>query len=164
MSIYMQYGGIGGGPTTAPGRAFEIKDFSFDVENPTTIGSATGGAGAGKTKFNEFSIGKKVDSGPPVFRRHQIIVTKPTDVWSHGLSLQRRKLDVSIVFVNPSGSRHTLNLSGAVITDIKPSSVQHSGNGELTRYEKLTLVFSEYDFNGLPNAPIHLGFLRPQPL
>jgi hypothetical protein len=24
------------------------------VENPTTIGSATGGAGAGKIKFNEF--------------------------------------------------------------------------------------------------------------
>jgi hypothetical protein len=30
--------------------AFEIKDFSFGVENPTTIGSATGGAGAGKIK------------------------------------------------------------------------------------------------------------------
>jgi hypothetical protein len=29
----------------------EIKDFSFGVENPTTIGSATGGAGAGKIKF-----------------------------------------------------------------------------------------------------------------
>lgn len=28
-------------------RAFEIKDFSFGIENPTTIGSATGGAGAG---------------------------------------------------------------------------------------------------------------------
>lgn len=27
-------------------------DFSFGVENPTTIGSATGGAGAGKIKFN----------------------------------------------------------------------------------------------------------------
>ena len=38
--------------------AFEIKDFSFGVENPTTIGSATGGAGAGKIKFNEFEIKK----------------------------------------------------------------------------------------------------------
>jgi hypothetical protein len=34
------------------GPAFEIKDFSFSVENPTTIGSATGGAGAGKVEFN----------------------------------------------------------------------------------------------------------------
>src|SRR5262245_36848622 len=28
-------------------KAFEIKDFSFSVENPSTIGSATSGAGAG---------------------------------------------------------------------------------------------------------------------
>src|SRR5262245_6539865 len=31
-----------------------FRDFSFGLENPTTIGSATGGAGAGKIKFNEF--------------------------------------------------------------------------------------------------------------
>ena len=36
---------------------FEIKDFSFGVENPTTIGSAAGGGGAGKIKFNEFTFG-----------------------------------------------------------------------------------------------------------
>ena len=47
--------------------AFEIKDFSFDIENPTTIGSATSGAGAGKIKFNEFTITKTTDSASPVF-------------------------------------------------------------------------------------------------
>ena len=47
--------------------AFEIKDFSFGVENPTTIGSATGGAGAGKIKFNEFTIKKTTDSASPLF-------------------------------------------------------------------------------------------------
>jgi len=36
--------------------AFEIGEWSFDVENPTTIGSATGGAGAGKAEFAEFEI------------------------------------------------------------------------------------------------------------
>lgn len=35
--------------TTGSGKA-------FGVENPTTIGSATGGAGAGKIKFNEFQV------------------------------------------------------------------------------------------------------------
>ena len=50
----------------------EIKDvivvdsFSFGVENPTTIGSATGGAGAGKIKFNEFQIKKTIDNASPV--------------------------------------------------------------------------------------------------
>ena len=58
--------------TAQPGMA-EIKDvivvdsFSLGVENPTTIGSATGGAGAGKVKFNEFQIKKTTDNASPAF-------------------------------------------------------------------------------------------------
>jgi len=51
------------------GSVFEIRDFSFGVENPTTIGSATGGAGAGKVKFNEFTIKKTIDKASPAFFR-----------------------------------------------------------------------------------------------
>ena len=40
----------------------EIKTFEFGAENPTTIGSATGGAGAGKFKLNPFKITKDVDT------------------------------------------------------------------------------------------------------
>src|SRR2546422_11006287 len=54
------------GPNGSP-CLFEIKDFSFGVENPTTIGSATGGAGAGKVKFNEFTIKKTTDKASPLF-------------------------------------------------------------------------------------------------
>jgi len=46
-------------------KAFEIKDFSFGVENPTTIGSATKGAGAGKIKLNELTIRKTTDTASP---------------------------------------------------------------------------------------------------
>jgi hypothetical protein len=37
---------------------FETKDFSVGVESPKSIGSTTGGAGAGKIKFGEFNIVK----------------------------------------------------------------------------------------------------------
>jgi type VI protein secretion system component Hcp len=57
-SFFMKYG------------AFEIKDFSFDVENPATIGSATKGAGGGKAKFNEFNIKKTTDSASALFFRN----------------------------------------------------------------------------------------------
>jgi type VI secretion system secreted protein Hcp len=43
----------------------EIKTFEFGAENPTTIGSATGGAGAGKFKLNPFKITKDVDTSSP---------------------------------------------------------------------------------------------------
>jgi len=50
-----------------PNPAFEINTWSFAIENPTTIGSATSGAGGGKAKLNEFSIKKIIDSASPAF-------------------------------------------------------------------------------------------------
>lgn len=46
--------------------AIVVESFSWGAENPTTIGSATGGAGAGKIKFNELHINKKVDRASPL--------------------------------------------------------------------------------------------------
>ena len=46
-------------------KQIELDDFHFDVENPATIGSATGGAGAGKVKFNTFTITKRTDASTP---------------------------------------------------------------------------------------------------
>ena len=46
---------------------FEIKDFSFGVENKATVGSATSGAGGGKVQFNEFTIKKTTDSASTLF-------------------------------------------------------------------------------------------------
>jgi len=46
-----------------------IFGFSLGASNPTTIGSATGGAGAGKVKFKEFTIKKTIDKASPAFFR-----------------------------------------------------------------------------------------------
>jgi len=51
----------------AKNKWFEIKEFSFGIENKATLGSATGGAGAGKVQFNEFSIKKTVDLASAAF-------------------------------------------------------------------------------------------------
>jgi type VI secretion system secreted protein Hcp len=56
-----------GSITFDDGSSFEIKNFSLGVENETAIGSATGGAGAGKIKFNEFTIKKTSDQASPAF-------------------------------------------------------------------------------------------------
>ena len=55
---------------TDPKPAFEIKEWGFSVENKTTIGSATGGAGGGKAEFPAFTIKKLVDSASPNFFRN----------------------------------------------------------------------------------------------
>ena len=46
--------------------AIEVQAFAFGIENPTTIGSTSGGAGAGKAKFDELAITKSVDTASPI--------------------------------------------------------------------------------------------------
>ena len=46
-------------------KAFEIYSFSWGASNPTTIGSATAGAGGGKVSISSFNIMKKTDSASP---------------------------------------------------------------------------------------------------
>ncbi len=46
--------------------AIVVESFAWGAETPTTIGSATGGAGAGKIAFNELHITKKVDRASPL--------------------------------------------------------------------------------------------------
>ncbi|HEX4771849.1 MAG TPA: type VI secretion system tube protein Hcp [Bryobacteraceae bacterium] len=45
--------------------AIEISEFSFGITQAETSGSATSGAGAGKAKFDEFTIKKVVDKSSP---------------------------------------------------------------------------------------------------
>jgi len=55
------------GDSTVPGHEGEIEllGVSFRVTNPTTIGSATGGAGTGKASFSEIVVTKRVDKASP---------------------------------------------------------------------------------------------------
>jgi len=47
---------------------FEISAWSFGANNPLSMGSATGGAGAGKVNFDSFTVTKVIDSASaPLF-------------------------------------------------------------------------------------------------
>jgi len=66
--IYMNCPNFTKGGESSKGRDWiELQSFSFGSSNSSTIGSATGGAGAGKVKFNEFTIKKTTDSASPNF-------------------------------------------------------------------------------------------------
>jgi type VI secretion system secreted protein Hcp len=58
------------GMITQFGQVFEIKDYSFDIEQTYNLGSQSGGAGAGKVTFNPFSITRAIDRASPVFFEH----------------------------------------------------------------------------------------------
>jgi type VI secretion system secreted protein Hcp len=58
--------------------AWEINSFSFGAENNVNVGSMSGGGGAGKTTFKEFTITKQTDSASPkIF--HNLCIGKHFD-------------------------------------------------------------------------------------
>jgi type VI secretion system secreted protein Hcp len=46
-------------------KAFDLKSFSLDVENPCSIGSGGGGGGTGRAKLNPFKVTKWTDNCSP---------------------------------------------------------------------------------------------------
>jgi len=57
------------GPSTIQPGAIELTSFSWGASNPTTIGSATGGSGAGKARVSEIVITKSADVTSPTLMR-----------------------------------------------------------------------------------------------
>ena len=119
---------------------FEIKDFSFGVENPTTIGSATGGAGAGKVKFNEFTIKKTSDRASPSFFKNCVAGAHYKKV---------------VLIVRKAGSTQTdyLIISDAMISSAR---VAWSGPGDEGPEESITFVYDnvaiQYNPQGNPQG------------
>lgn len=93
----------------------EIQSFSFDVENPTTIGSATGGAGAGKIKFNAFQVTRNIDRATPkVFQNlcsgaHYKTVTISLRKAGASQSVEYMRMEFNTVF----GTKLAIVLSGS---------------------------------------------------
>jgi type VI secretion system secreted protein Hcp len=66
-AYFLKIDGIDGESTDANHAGqIEINSWSFGVSNASTIGSATGGAGAGKAKFQDFHVTKRIDKATPL--------------------------------------------------------------------------------------------------
>src|SRR5437588_9526927 len=112
-------------------KAFEIKDFSCGVENPTTIGSATGGAGAGKIKFNEFTIKKSSDQASPWFFFNSCVGSHYKNVY-----IEMRKAGGDIA----SAGKAFLQFRFGVVFTTK---IDWSGPGDEGPEESITFVYGK---------------------
>jgi len=112
--------------------AFEMKDFSFGVENPTTIGSASTGAGAGKIKFNEFTIKKTTDKASPCFFKNSCIGTHYPAV---NIAMRKAGGDP-----NAAGKPFLIFKFGTVFT----TKIDWSGPGDEGPEESITFVYGQF--------------------
>lgn len=106
--------------------AVVVDSFSWNPESPTTIGSATGGASAGKVKFNEFQITKSVDRSSPVFFKQMA---------------KGAHFKTAVLTLRKSGEKEpymTYTLDTVFITKI-----DHGGGSPEVATEKITFVFGK---------------------
>ena len=122
-------------------KAFEIKDFSFGIENPTTIGSATGGAGAGKIKFNEFTIKRTTDKASPLFFKNCCVGAHYDTV-----TIAIRKAGGSAA----TPDREYLRFSFSTVFTTK---IDWSGPGDEGPEESITFVFGKLAVKFTPPEP-----------
>ena len=56
-----------------PAMTLNLDSYQFGFENPTTIGSATGGAGAGKAKFDDLIVSARLSDASPQLLKALVI-------------------------------------------------------------------------------------------
>jgi type VI secretion system Hcp family effector len=96
----------------------EVKSFTWGVENTSTPGSATGGAGAGKAKFQDAVISKEVDAkvSPVLFQ----LLTQGEHL--DGVTIEFRKSGGAPGPAGPTGEAWiTLKLSMVFVTQLEQS-------------------------------------------
>jgi type VI secretion system secreted protein Hcp len=108
----------------------QLKSFSFDVENATTVGSATGGAGAGKAKLGELTVEKNVDSTTP-----QLLQRLAQGSHFAGIEIVARK-------AGGAGAAPAANPTSYYFSMAFPTSQEQSGDaGDDAPQEKLTFAY-----------------------
>lgn len=67
VDAFLKIEGVPGESTDTKHKGeIEVLSFSWGISNTTTIGSATGGAGAGKASVHDISVTKYIDTASPV--------------------------------------------------------------------------------------------------
>lgn len=92
----------------------QMTKFSFEIDNVTSIGSQSSGAGAGKVKFNGLKITKEVDSASP-------LLFAMCCSGAHGPTATLSLVKPTGTGKEPSGAYVTYDMTTIFITDIVTS-------------------------------------------
>jgi type VI secretion system secreted protein Hcp len=149
-NTFLKLDGIKGEATDKQHKGeIEISSFSWGVSNASSIGSATGGAGAGKTSIQSFTIMKVLDKTSPLLLQAA----------ASGKHIKSAEL----VFARKAGGtqRDYLYIK---MEDVLISSVQTQGSGKNgLPQESVTFNFQKAEEilisgNGRPQATVKLNF------
>ncbi len=134
-----------------PYKAIEITSFSFGIENSTTIGSSSAGAGSGKAVLGKFTIEKLTDNCTPDFfiacgtgghytKAHLVLRKVGGSNAGATVKVDFIKYDFSLVFVTK------LDWKGAKDDEAPSETIEFA-------YGALKITYTPQDKNGNPITP-----------
>jgi type VI secretion system secreted protein Hcp len=128
MPIYMIISGMNGGVTlNGDTNAFLIDSFNWGLTNDMSIGSASGGAGAGKAKFNPLTVTKKLSAGSVALL---LAVAKTQDI-----------PELTIAVIKDDGAKQ---MEEIVFKTVFVTSYQQSDDAGSPIEESLIMQFGEF--------------------
>ena len=137
VDAFLKLDGIDGEATD---RAFEkwieVSSFSFGVSNPTTLSSATGGAGAGKAQFQDFHFTSDLNKASP-----KIMLSCATGQHIKKAQLYCRKA---------GGEQSSQVFLKYELQDCLVSSYQTGGSGGAMPTDQFSLNFAKIEFSDSP--------------
>ena len=140
VDAFLKLDGIDG---ESQDRAFEkwieVSSFSFGVSNPTTISSATGGAGAGKVQFQDFHFTSGINKASPQLMLH----------CATGQHIKKAQLFCR----KAGGEQQSQVFIKYTLEDVLVSSYQTGGSfGEVVPTDQFSLNFAKIEFDFTPQA------------
>jgi type VI secretion system secreted protein Hcp len=132
-------------------KAIEITSFSFGIENATTIGSSSAGAGSGKAVLGKFTIEKLTDNCTPDFfiacgtgghytKAHLVLRKVGGSTSDKTQRVPFIQYDFSLVFVSK------LDWKGAKDDEAPSETIEFA-------YGALKITYTPQDKNGKPITP-----------
>jgi len=112
--------------------SIEVSSYSFGVSNPTTISSATGGAGAGKAQFSGFHFTANSSKASP----------KLMQACATGQHIKS-----ALLFCRKAGGeQQSSEFLKITLTDVLLSSIQLSGSGGDVPTDQFSLNYAKIEF------------------
>jgi type VI secretion system secreted protein Hcp len=118
----------------------EILSFNIAANNPTTIGSASGGAGGGKATMSSFSVSKKADKASPLLLQ---------------ACLEGTHYAKASVTLNKAAGKSAVDFIKYEFEKVYVDNVQQSGasGGDDSANEVVSFVFGKFTMTYTPQNP-----------
>ena len=140
LDMFLKLDGIAGeSKDKAHKDEIEVLSFSWGASNPVTIGSSSGGAGAGKVSISSFNFMNHVQKSSPLLFLAMA---------------QGQHIETALVSVRKAGAN--ADFYKMTLTNVFVESVQHSaseGGEEDTPTESVSLFFQKVDFEYRQQLP-----------